>query len=1063
LRGIGGSTGTKIFLESGDNTIQICRVPEPFTSQVALIHRERAGPELLVAENVATLRLQLKKSDSFRKNIFLVEHPASPQNEMGYLRGSFFSAQRYDMSVEDLRSQVHRHDEALTEYISSISSEKNKKSFHILASSHGTGKLTHAQRLAKHLRKNKCIIIWGGYGTPKGVADDHNFVSVQGVSEDEYTEGVIREAKKAFSSKQCKHVVVILRLGTKERRRKVVEKSITSGDVTVHFWTSRTTREFVVLLGKIGDANQQVYPTPPSVLLDQFDQFEPVTREEARSLHARFHEHTYGMGPDIAWAHVVLTHKMSRNRLEDELLQNLITMRGHVVEAFVLREITSSLPSASLFSLRRGEYRTHHQHQICGTPDGIIMERRDPKAIPKAILEVKTTMKSNLDDLKLGWIFQVHVYMLLYDVRVAYIVLKEFSVHSPRPNVHWKLFKIRRDEMLINHIIATKGYSDRHSRISGFLTTNSASWAFTDLIQHKENAEDTLDNEIIAILDQAHTSQARELSASIGVSLQARIKTLNDEREGNRMQTLEIPRMMRDVTGLFKSFFHVERGIKRVNHPKPPPPPPSESSSKPRNKRRKLPNCFGAPEPKPSTSQGVVSRIGNILCGTAKPEVKEPHESGRTRTYLTRDGQLAGISIAYQAQSFSRSLRENDSAIKLELCIGTDIIYLGHVVPCPLAAAAKAQGRDTRQFERGTISELLGKTTYELVKYCRAAQSPPDLFELRATRGQNSIVSKNTQWGYDEDEEDGDDSDDDYGDDDDDGDDDSDDDDDDDEWKATDTFDLSKDAIESETFRQSAELRRHFHGKDFGTALIVDQLYDSDDREVLDEHGHKMFVIDVGGAHLEESPQTLKEAGHIISTKIQKKKKASTAKKRARAEGAGAGGLGATGKRKATATEKGKAKETCLPEKDKGKRKLKKAREVDEATDVEEMDFEEVDVDEDEDEALQRALSRSKYDTRYGASSSGAAKEAPLTQALRKRQKGDHVKIPRAKIYKTLEELKNTQGFKVTGAGSVSGVISEISENSNGETLYSVTIPGTIDGEEGQCEHDLWLDEEDFE
>ena len=127
------------------------------------------------------------------------------------------------------------------------------------------------------------------------------------------------------------------------------------------------------------------------------------------------------------------------------------------------------------------------------------------------------------------------------------------------------------------------------------------------------------------------------------------------------------------------------------------------------------------------------------------------------------------------------------------------------------------------------------------------------------------------------------------------------------------------------------------------------------------------------------------------------------------------------------------------------------------------MDFEEVDVDEDEDEALQRALSRSKYDTRYGASSSGAAKEAPLTQALRKRQKGDHVKIPRAKIYKTLEELKNTQGFKVTGAGSVSGVISEISENSNGETLYLVTIPGTIDGEEGQCEHDLWLDEEDFE
>ncbi|XRB07616.1 hypothetical protein NFJ02_32g81670 [Pycnococcus provasolii] len=471
---------------------------------------------------------------------------------------------------------------------------------------------------------------------------------------------------------------------------------------------------------------------------------------------------------------------------------------------------------------------------------------------------------------------------------------------------------------------------------------------------------------------------------------------------------------MRDVTGLFKSFFHVERGIKRVNHPKPPPPPPSESSSKPRNKRRKLPNCFGAPEPKPSTSQGVVSRIGNILCGTAKPEVKEPHESGRTRTYLTRDGQLAGISIAYQAQSFSRSLRENDSAIKLELCIGTDIIYLGHVVPCPLAAAAKAQGRDTRQFERGTISELLGKTTYELVKYCRAAQSPPDLFELRATRGQNSIVSKNTQWEYDEDEEDGDDSDDDYGDDDDDGDDDSDDDDDDDEWKATDTFELSKDAIESETFRQSAELRRHFHDKDFGTALIVDQLYDSDDREVLDEHGHKMFVIDVGGAHLEESPQTLKEAGHIISTKIQKKKKASTAKKRARTEGAGSGGLGATGKRKATATEKGKAKET-------------------------------------------------KHDTRYGASSSGAAKEAPLTQALRKRRKGDHVKIPRAKIYKTLQELKNTQGFKVTGAGSVSGVISEISENSNGETLYLVTIPGTIDGEEGRCEHELWLDEEDFE
>ena len=73
------------------------------------------------------------------------------------------------------------------------------------------------------------------------------------------------------------------------------------------------------------------------------------------------------------------------------------------------------------------------------------------------------------------------------------------------------------------------------------------------------------------------------------------------------------------------------------------------------------------------------------------------------------------------------------------------------------------------------------------------------------------------------------------------------------------------------------------------------------------------------------------------------------------------------------------------------------------------------------------------------------------------------MKIPRANIYKTLEELKNTQGFKVTGAGSVSGVITEISENSNGETLYLVTIPGTIDGEEGQCEHDLWLDEEDFE
>ena len=142
-----------------------------------------------------------------------------------------------------------------------------------------------------------------------------------------------------------------------------------------------------------------------------------------------------------------------------------------------------------------------------------------------------------------------------------------------------------------------------------------------------------------------------------------------------------------------------------------------------------------------------------------------------------------------------------------------------------------------------------------------------------------------------------------------------------------------------------------------------------------------------------------------------------------RGGGAGAGGAGAgaggtvpsqAGKRKATATEKGKAKET-------------------------------------------------KYDTRCGASSSGAAKEAPLTQALRKRRKGDHVKIPRANIYETLEELKNTQGFKVTGAGSVSGVISEISENSNGETLYLVTIPGTIDGEEGQCEHELWLDEEDFE
>ena len=80
-----------------------------------------------------------------------------------------------------------------------------------------------------------------------------------------------------------------------------------------------------------------------------------------------------------------------------------------------------------------------------------------------------------------------------------------------------------------------------------------------------------------------------------------------------------------------------------------------------------------------------------------------------------------------------------------------------------------------------------------------------------------------------------------------------------------------------------------------------------------------MFVIDVGGAHLEESPQTLKEAGHIISTKI-------TAKKRARAEGAGAGGLGATGKRKSTATEKGKAKETGLPEKDKGKEKCNSSR-----------------------------------------------------------------------------------------------------------------------------------------
>ena len=93
------------------------------------------------------------------------------------------------------------------------------------------------------------------------------------------------------------------------------------------------------------------------------------------------------------------------------------------------------------------------------------------------------------------------------------------------------------------------------------------------------------------------------------------------------------------------------------------------------------------------------------------------------------------------------------------------------------------------------------------------------------------------------------------------------------------------------------------------------------------------------------------------------------------------------------------------------------------------MDFEEVDVDEDEDEALQRALSRSKYDTRYGASSSGAAKEAPLTQALRKRRKGDQVKIPRSNIHKELANLKGEQGFEVTGAGSVSGVIMEISEN----------------------------------
>ncbi|XRB07701.1 hypothetical protein NFJ02_32g82520 [Pycnococcus provasolii] len=384
----------------------------------------------------------------------------------------------------------------------------------------------------------------------------------------------------------------------------------------------------------------------------------------------------------------------------------------------------------------------------------------------------------------------------------------------------------------------------------------------------------------------------------------------------------------------------------------------------------------------------MLRNVAKNVCGIiSSPDVKDKDTvvaKDRTDIYLSRDGQLGAISIAYQAKQYVEYLRQTiPGAIKLEVSSPTDFILRASATP----AAAASAGPSTHA--------AAGSSTHAEVSSTIWSSDPDEIEDVTA------MSTSDSGSGSDHD----------------DGDDDGDDDNDgrrpgrrtrrttvnpvSSAFKVGGVFELSTKALDQEVrddvrTRDPELLDSDDDGREqYVLAHILNELYDNDGSPLRDDDGNILFEIQLGHCtKIVENLQALSDAGHI--RKAFPHKQAVT---RASTKG-----------NQSAEDCKGRAADDAEASRKKGPHKGKAKAKAEET----------------------RLTVRTQQPTAHAASQGGS------TLA-----KGRQVKIPRSKIHKKpLSELEKKQAT-FGGDDTVSGVIILVEQCDDGEVLYRVRVEGT--------------------
>ncbi len=125
----------------------------------------------------------------------------------------------------------------------------------------------------------------------------------------------------------------------------------------------------------------------------------------------------------------------------DNLLMKYLQARGFAVEVWVRRVLALCLGREKVSGMRGMRYMECERWNLCANADALVHLPGNKMAI----VEIKSTQK-NLENCIVGYAGQLTIYMAVYDIPHAYVIVKQFSHNNPRVRPGWIILRMDRGD-----------------------------------------------------------------------------------------------------------------------------------------------------------------------------------------------------------------------------------------------------------------------------------------------------------------------------------------------------------------------------------------------------------------------------------------------------------------------------------------------------------------------------------------------------------------------------------------------------------------------------------------